>query len=53
MLCGGYIAMPMGLPNAAVLALRLSMLSGFPLPARVHTVPCRSSLQHEYVAPVM
>ena len=42
--------MPAGELNAAVLALGLSVLFGSPLPARVHTVPRRSSLQHEYVA---
>ena len=41
----------MGPSSAAVLAFGLSMLFGSPLPARVHTVPRRSSLQHEYVVP--
>ena len=39
---------PTGPAIEAVLALGLSMLFGSPLPASVHTVPRRSSLQHEY-----
>ena len=50
MLCGGYKANPMGLLIAAEVAFGLSMEIAVPLPARVHTVPRRSSLQHEYDA---
>ena len=50
MLFGGNKATPTGEKKVAVLASGLSILFGFPLPARLHTVPRRSSLQHEYVA---
>ena len=48
-----YKATAMGQLNVAVLALGLSMDSAVPLPARVQTVPRRSSLQHEYVVLLM
>ena len=43
--------MPTGALIAAAVGFGLSMgLPPAPLPARVHTVPRRSSLQHEYEA---
>ena len=50
MLCGGYKAKPTGPLIAAAVGFGLSMEAAAPLPARVHTVPRRSSLQHEYDA---
>ena len=49
-LCGGYKATPAGPQIAAAVGFGLSMVVPSPLPARVHTVPRRSSLQHEYEA---